>query len=289
MPIVANLRHHDVEPVFNAQTLEQGLPEFPFRDELKILWQLANACEGRRGKPSAMQGLNDYNFAIEGDLAAPEQCRVDISERKRGSPLDKLVSELMIVANSTWGGLLAEKGVPAIYRAQTGGKVRMTTSPLPHEGLGVDQYAWSSSPLRRYVDLINQWQLVACLKGENPPFKPKSELLFAAMRDFDLTYSAYAEFQRHMERYWCLRWLRQENVQTIDATVRRENLVKLDSLPLLQRVPSVPDLKPGQRVRLSVEAVDFLTLELNCRYLETLELVAVEVGVEEDESEGTVD
>ncbi len=99
----------------------------------------------------------------------------------------------------------------------------------------------------------------------------------------------YAEFQRQMERYWCLRWLRQENVQTIDATVRRENLVKLDSLPLLQRVPSVPELKPGQRVRLSVEAVDFLTLELNCRYLETLELVAVEVGVEQDESEGTVD
>ncbi len=289
VPIVANLRHHDVEPVFNEQTLEQGVPEFPFRDELKTLWQLANACEGRRGKPSAMQGINDYNFAIEGDLADPEQCRVEINERKRGSPLDKLVSELMIVANSTWGGLLAEKGVPAIYRAQTGGKVRMTTSPQPHDGLGVDQYAWSSSPLRRYVDLVNQWQLVACLKGEAPPFKPKSELLFAAMRDFDLTYSAYAEFQRHMERYWCLRWLRQEKVQTIDATIRRENLVKLDHLPLLQRVPSVPELKPGQRVRLSVEAMDFLTLDLNCRYLETLDVVAVEVGVEEEETEGAVD
>ncbi len=289
VPIVANLRHHDIEPLFNEQTLKQGLPEFPFRDELKTLWQLANACEGRRGKPSAMQGVNDYNFAIEGCLADSELCRVEISERKRGSPLDKLVSELMIVANSTWGGLLAEKGVPAIYRAQTGGKVRMTTSPLPHDGLGVDQYAWSSSPLRRYVDLVNQWQLVACLKGEAPPFKPKSELLFAAMRDFDLTYSAYAEFQRHMERYWCLRWLRQGNVQTIEATIRRENLVKLDHLPLLQRVPSVPELKPGQRVRLSVEAVDFLTLELNCRYLETLEVAAVEIGVEDEETEGAVD
>ncbi|MFB0934863.1 MAG: RNB domain-containing ribonuclease [Propionivibrio sp.] len=289
VPIVANLRHHDVEPLFNEQTLEQGLPEFPFRDELKTLWQLANACEGRRGKPSAMQGVNDYNFAIEGDLADPEQCRVEISERKRGSPLDKLVSELMIVANSTWGGLLAGKGVPGIYRAQTGGKVRMTTSPLPHDGLGVDQYAWSSSPLRRYVDLVNQWQLVSCLTGEAPPFKPKSELLFAAMRDFDLTYSAYAEFQRHMERYWCLRWLRQEKVQTIEATIRRENLVKLDHLPLLQRVPSAPELKPGQRVRLLVEAMDFLTLELNCRYLETLEVAAVEVGVEDEETEGAVD
>ena len=295
VPIAANLRHHDVEPVFNEQTLAEGLPEFPFRDELKTLWHLANACEGRRGKPSAVQGVNDYNFSIDGDLADPENCRVEISERKRGSPLDKLVSELMIVANSTWGGLLAEKGVPAIYRAQTGGKVRMTTSPLPHDGLGVDQYAWSSSPLRRYVDLINQWQLIACLEGEAPPFKPKSELLFAAMRDFDLTYSAYADFQRQMERYWCLRWLKQEGVQTIDATLRRENLVKLDHLPLLQRVPSMPELAPGQRVRLSVESVDFLTLEFGCRYLETLEMVLTQDGelneeaAEEDaESEGPV-
>lgn len=289
VPIVANLRHHDVEPLFNEQTLADGLPEFAFRDELKTLWQLANACEGRRGKPSAMQGINDYNFAIEGDLADPEHCRVEISERKRGSPLDKLVSELMIVANSTWGGLLAEKGVPAIYRAQTAGKVRMTTSPLPHDGLGVDQYAWSSSPLRRYVDLINQWQLIACLNGEPPPFKPKSDMLFAAMRDFDLTYSAYAEFQRHMERYWCLRWLRQEGVQTIAATIRRENLVKLDHLPLLLRVPSAPELKPGQRIRLSVEALDFLTLEFNCRYVETLDLAEVADGLVGDEIAEAID
>ncbi len=289
VPIVANLRHHDIEPVFNEHTLAEGLPEFPFRDELRTLWHLANACEGRRGKPSATQGVNDYNFSIEGDLSNPEQCRVTISERKRGSPLDKLVSELMIVANSTWGGLLAEKGVPAIYRAQTAGKVRMTTSPLPHEGLGVAQYAWSSSPLRRYVDLLNQWQLIACLNDEPPPFKPKSELLFAAMRDFDLTYSAYAEFQRQMERYWCLRWLRQEKADTIEAVIRRENLVKLDQLPLLQRVPSVPELKPGQRVRLSIEAVDYLTLELGCRYLETLEAATVDVGTDDEETESEVD
>lgn len=273
VPIVANLRHHDVEPLFNAQTIAAGfagVPDFPFRAELLTLWQLANACEGRRGKPSAVQGVNDYNFAIDGDLADPEQCRVEIGERQRGSPLDKLVSELMIVANSTWGGLLAEKGVAAIYRAQAAGKVRMTTSPLPHEGLGVAQYAWSSSPLRRYVDLLNQWQLIACIGGDTPHFKAKSDALFAAMRDFDLTYAAYAEFQRGMERYWCLRWLRQNGVTSIDATIRRENLVKLDHLPLVQRVPSAPELKPGQRIRLKIETIDFLTLELGCRYVETL-------------------
>jgi exoribonuclease-2 len=285
--IVANLRHHDIEPLFNEQTIASGLSEFVFRDELLTLWHLANACEGRRGKPSAMQGNNDYNFNIDGDPNAPENCRVDIAERKRGSPLDKLVAELMIVANSTWGGLLAEKGVPAIYRAQTAGKVRMTTSPLPHDGLGVAQYAWSSSPLRRYVDLVNQWQLIACLRNETPVFKAKSEALFATMRDFELTYSAYSEFQRGMERYWCMRWLQQENCQTIEATVRREGLVKLDHLPLTQRVPSLPEIKTGQRVRLEIVNIDTLTLELGCRYLETLE--EAEVGVIDALEEDTME
>jgi exoribonuclease-2 len=140
------------------------------------------------------------------------------------------------------------------------------------------RYAWASSPLRRYVDLVNQWQLLACLQGTAPPFLPRSELLFAAMRDFDVTYGAYAEFQRSMERYWCLRWLRQEGVQTLGATVRRENLVKLDRLPLILRVPSVPEQNPGQRVRLSIESMDCLTLELDCRYIGLLEEDAAENG-----------
>lgn len=282
--IAANLRHHEVEPWFNAETVGGPLPDRPFRDELVHLWHFANACEGRRGKPSAIQGINDYNFAIHGDIADPEACTVDISERKRGSPLDKLVAELMIVANSTWGGLLAERNVACLYRAQTQGKVRMTTSPLPHDGLGVPQYAWMTSPLRRYCDLVNQWQLIACLKGETPAFAQKSAELFAAMRDFETTYAAYADFQRLMERYWCLRWLQQRGLAEIEATVRREQLVKIDHLPLLLRVPSLPvDLTPGQRVRLAIESIDLLGPELACRHLATLDTGMTEAIGEEEE------
>ena len=287
--IAANLRHHDIEPLFNEETLRSGLPDFPFRHELEILWRLASACEGRRGKPSAMQGINDYNFIIEGKVDEPDSCRVAITERKRGSPLDKLVAELMIVANSTWGELLAARGIPAIYRAQTAGKVRMTTSPLPHEGLGVAQYAWSSSPLRRYVDLINQWQLISCLNDTPPHFSARSDALFAAMRDFDLTYNAYAEFQRGMERYWCLRWIAQEGLKSVEATVRREGLVKLDRLPILLRVPSLPDLKPGQRVRLSLESLDELSLDLNCRFIETLDLAEAAMDNPDNDTQEAMD
>ena len=272
------------EPLFNENTLAAGLPEFAFRDELKLLWQLACACEGRRGKPSAVQGINDYNFTIEGNAADPANCRVEISERKRGSPLDKLVAELMIVANSTWGGLLAEKNVACLYRAQTQGKVRMTTSPLPHEGLGVPQYAWMTSPLRRYCDLVNQWQLIACLRGESPAFAQKSAELFGAMRDFEITYAAYADFQRLMERYWCLRWLQQHGISEIDATVRREQLVKLDHLPLMLRVPSLPaDLAPGRRVRLAIESLDLLAPEVAGRFVALLDAPEVDMAGADEE------
>ncbi len=286
--VAANLRHHEIEPLFNEATLAAGLGDFRFAQELKLLWQLACACEGRRGKPSATQGIFDYNFDVFPDASDPTGAadRIEISARKRGSPLDKLVAELMIVANATWGGLLAEKKVACIYRAQTAGKVRMTTSPLPHEGLGVPQYAWSSSPLRRYVDLVNQWQLITLLQDRAPHFGAKSDALFAAMRDFDLTYAAYAEFQRHMERYWCLRWLEQKGVTEIEGTVRKENLVKLDPLPLMQRVPSLPELSMGQRVKLSVESWDTLSLELNLRFVAVIESADVVADVGDDEEAG---
>ncbi len=283
VPIVANLRHHDIEPVFNETTLAAGLPDFPYRNELKLLWEFAQVLEAGRGKPSDNSTRKDYNFIVDwaaesGIAAEPGKGFVSIDERARGSPLDTLVAELMIMANATWGAMLRDAGIPALYRVQTAGKVRMSTVAAPHEGLGVECYAWSSSPLRRYCDLLNQWQLIALLREEAPPFPPKSADLLAAMRDFELTYAAYAEFQRGMERYWCLRWLLQQGTQTALAQVLREALVRFDAIPLVARVPSLPELPRGARVRLGVEGIDLLEAELRLRYLELAPELAANTG-----------
>jgi exoribonuclease-2 len=283
VPIVANLRHHDIEPVFNEATLADGLPDFPYRDELKLLWEFAQVLEAGRGKPSDNSNRKDYNFIVDweadsGMAVEPGKGFVSIDERARGSPLDTLVAELMIMANATWGAMLRDAGIPALYRVQTAGKVRMSTVAAPHEGLGVECYAWSSSPLRRYCDLLNQWQLIALLKNEAPPFPPKSADLLAAMRDFELTYAAYAEFQRGMERYWCLRWLLQERADRIPGQVLRESLVRLDAIPLVARVPSLPEVPRGARVRLVVEGIDLLEAELRLRYLELAPELAPNMG-----------
>jgi exoribonuclease-2 len=258
VPVGANLRHHEVERLNDA--LEAGaMPaDQPFGAELDLLHRFAGALEAGRGRPGGTD-RTEYSFHVEGD-------RVTITERKRGSPLDRLVSELMILVNRTWGKLLEEHGAPAIYRTQGDGKVRMTTVAAGHQGLGVSHYAWASSPLRRYVDLVNQWQLLAVLRGEPPPFARRSADLLAALRDFEVTYAALDEFQRRMEHYWCLRWLLQEGVRVTTAEVVRENVVKIARIPLYVRVPSLPDLPPGTAVEVEVEQVDLIDTQVRCVY-----------------------
>jgi exoribonuclease-2 len=172
----------------------------------------------------------------------------------------------MIFVNSTWGRVLADAGVPGLYRTQQAGKVKMSTKPEPHQGLGVAQYLWASSPLRRYSDLVNQRQLIALSVGDKPPYADGDAELFAAAVDFEATYAQYAEIQGRMEHYWCLRWLIQEQVSETTASVLRENLVRFDALPLVLRVAELPPLAPETRVRLVIGRIDLLAATLETRY-----------------------
>lgn len=260
--IAANLRHNSLEQHFNETTLSKGDFEHTFNKELSLLWKFSCKMESQRGKASDTNNDKiDYSFEIKND-------HVTISERRRGSPIDKVVSELMIYVNTEWGKQLTDAGITGIFRSQANGKVKMSTSPAPHQGLGVSQYAWSSSPMRRYVDLINQRQLIAMLRAEPPHYTKESTSLLIAMRDFETAYGIYSEFQRAMERYWCLRWLLQEKIQTINAQVIKENLVKFDHIPFVTRVPSLPEMAPNTYVKLKLSGVDLLERNLHAEFLQ---------------------
>ncbi|UJP01629.1 MAG: RNB domain-containing ribonuclease [Nitrosomonas sp.] len=263
--IVANLRNNALEQHFNETALSKGDFTHTFSKELSLLWKFACKMENQRGKTNDSNSDKvDYSFEINAD-------HVTISERRRGSPIDKVVSELMIYVNTEWGRQLTDAGIIGIFRSQANGKVKMGTSPAPHQGLGVSQYAWSSSPMRRYVDLLNQRQLIAMLRNEAPLYHKDSNSLLIAMRDFETAYGVYGEFQRAMERYWCLRWLLQEKIQTANAQVIKENLVKLDHIPFIARVPSLPEMAPGAYVKLKLSEIDLLERTLHAEFLQKLD------------------
>jgi len=281
VPIAANLRHNDLDALVTEEALVEGSGDYAHKDEIALLWQWAQVLEkGRMAKRESF-GLRpeqnnrvDFNFYVEQDV-------VTITRRKRGAPLDKIVAELMIFANSSWGKFMADHGVPGIYRAQGGGaggwaakmQVRMVTHAAPHQGLGVDQYAWSTSPLRRYTDLVNQWQILACLEHGVAaplvaPFKPRDAELFVIVSAFDAAYSGYAEFQSGMERYWCLRWLAQQQARQVDAVVLKDEILRLVDIPLVIRLPGMPSVARGLQVRLDLLRWDELDLTVEARLLD---------------------
>ena len=279
--IASNLRHDRLDDVVTEASLQGTAPaDYPHATELAFCWRLAQALKARRelarGKPETFN-RPDYTFRLEGHVGEPTgHERVTLATRRRGAPLDLIVAEAMILANSTWGGWVAECGVPAIYRSQAsllpGVKVRMGSRPLPHAGMGVAQYSWATSPLRRYVDLVNQWQIIACARHGRTaalaaPFKPKDASLFSVISAFDAAHAAYNDFQHGIERFWTLRWLEQNTVTELEAAVMKDGLARAETLPLVFRVPGTEGMPRGTRVRLRVAGIDLLTLDLHAQLL----------------------
>ena len=303
--IAANLRHDMLDDVVTeawlanpATVLPAGknIPQMPHA-QLAFLYRLAQHRKAQRevvrGKPENFN-RPDYNFRVItlDDQAPKGDERVEISQRHRGAPLDLMVAEAMILANSTWGQWLSDLGVPGIYRSQAsllpGVKVRMGTKALPHAGIGVPCYAWSTSPLRRYTDLVNQWQIIACAQHGNTaalaaPFKPKDVDLFSIISAFEAAYSSYNGYQSSMERFWTLQYLQQNAVEEVEATVFKSfegepPMARADNLPLVLPVIGSDNLARGTRVLLRISGIDNISLDVHGQFIEVLQDAATLSG-----------
>ncbi|MFV0282366.1 MAG: ribonuclease catalytic domain-containing protein [Castellaniella sp.] len=273
--VTTNLRHGQIDDQVTEAALDDPGAALPYSHWLRPLWQFAKAVgavrDRARGRPENNNRI-EYNFEIDGPPDDPDSI-VRLVPRQRNAPLDRLVAEYMILTNTQWGALLARHGVPGIYRSQQAGRTRMSTQALPHESIAVPQYLWSTSPLRRYVDLINQSQIMAAAEhGVSArlaaPFKPKDADLFALIGAFDSQYTLWGEFQSSMERYWCIRWLQQQGMKEVLAHVLRENLVRLACAPFVTRINGLPEFERGQALRLDILSVDEIGLDIELRLRE---------------------
>jgi exoribonuclease II len=306
VPISVNLRLEDMEHLVSEESLLGESTSYPFQTELAILWRAAQHLHTMRQEKRIANGLRaeplgpvdpnalarDFHFQIK-DLAGKE--RVEIFPRQRGSILDTIVAEWMIFCNSASGQLLADHGLPGLFRTQKGWgplRTRMQTTPGPHEGLGLDYYAWCTSPLRRYSDLINQWQLIALAKhGVTAkmvaPFPPRDATLMGIAADFESCYQTYSEYQDRMEKYWCLRWLIQDG-ESKNVFVRhlKEGISRLELVPLHLPIPELASHPRMTRAEVVLSDVDLLQLSASARVLEIE--TKLDVSVPSAEEDGSV-
>jgi len=310
VPIVANLRLEHLEESVNQfadpEYVANADNTFAFQNELLILWRAAQKLHAKRQDQRAKNGLRveqlgvvdpnalqrDFQFQIS---QANGVERVEIEPRSRGSVLDTIVAEWMIYCNSTWGQWLADQGLPALFRTQKGWgpqRTRMQTTPAPHEGLGLEYYAWCTSPLRRYSDLVNQWQLIALAKhGVTAkmvaPFQPRDASLMGIAADFETCYQSYAEYQDRMEKYWCLRWLAQEPLpRSVFARHLKEGMSRLEDVPLHLPIPELASHPRMTRAEIAILETDLLQLSASVRVhqIEKAESAASEIDAAEMDS-----
>jgi len=228
----------------------------------------------------------------------PDDVRVELSVAEPNPMAQLIVSEFMILANSSVGRFASERGLPLLFRTQdavVSGEARgvkdnpadihatvkqlpptlTELDPRPHVCLGATAYSPITSPLRRYADLVNLAQFRHYLATGEPRFTRQE--LEARLPEFGARVDAVGRIQRFRPRYWKLLYLRQrcrERMFSGVAVDEAGGYVTL-SLPDLQIYVRAPrdmlgeKISAGQPYQLRLGRIDPLTNEI--RVLEAME------------------
>lgn len=219
---------------------------------------------------------------------------IHVSQYKKETPSQIIVSEWMIAANGLAASHLAERGIPAIYRSQAECKqesnqvasehelfhiyrqrrlfarAELDTKPAMHCSLAMPYYTSITSPIRRYIDLVVQRQIKHALASETAYYS--EDELRQMITKLGSIQSKVFFIQRKWVRYWLLKYLEQEDIHSLDALVLDQNdrFVHL-LLPDFLMEANMPNsekvrLQSGEMVRVKIERLrpreDILRLQL---------------------------
>lgn len=263
------------DDLVTAENLADESVEIPYDFLIRPLWRLTQHLSAKRdevrGYPETHKG-QEFSFRLHGDWQ-DQEAEIEITTRRRDIPIDLLIGEMMIFTNVEWSGMLSELKLPGIFRTQQFGRAKQSSHAVPHQSMGVPQYAWMTSPLRRYVDLLNQQQLICAIEhGVSAPlvapYKPKDMDLLVVMTTFDSMIQQWRNFQDTIERFWALRWMQQQNITESEATVLRDDLVRLSVAPLVTVVEGMPEYERGTLVKIQIDDINLLKLKTKSRYVD---------------------
>ena len=192
---------------YSYNEIDQQIEQEPF----STLYRFSKMLAEKRGISSFSENERYYYYISASEQGLEVKC-VDTQ-----SPARKIIEELMILYNSYLADYAVQKNIPVIYRNINQyedpndnfmiHQAYLSTEPEFHPGIGTNAYLHSTSPIRRYIDLINQMQISSILQGEKPPFN-KEELEKDIPR-LEKQLSDLKEISHKSERYWVLKFLQQ--------------------------------------------------------------------------------
>ncbi len=244
---------------------------------ISILHQFAEKFRQKRIQQGAVHiMLPEINVWID------SEGEITINRINRESPSRMLVSEIMIMANWCMARFLMEKNIPAIYRAQGNPRSRLfqgTEGTLfqnymqrrvlsrlilnyqaeRHSGLGLDAYITGTSPIRKYMDLVNQRQIRATFGLEDPYSIQELDKIIQFIQD-PMVY--VQKIQNNRNKYWTLKYLESRIGKSEEAIVlqKRKNAyqVLLKDYMIECDLPDSGyiELKPADLVQVKIQYVN---------------------------------
>ncbi len=259
-------------------TYEQVNDNIEHESGLKTLFELAVKLRQKRLEQGAI-----ILPIPEIQVYVNEAGMVQLTRYDKETPSQIMVSEWMIQANAIAAGYLFQRQMPSLYRNQAEcrpetecvqsehqlfhiyrqrrlfSRAELSTEAKPHCSLALPQYTTVTSPIRRYVDLLVQRQLKQALAGASAAYS-KDELEEAAGR-LSAAQTKVSTIQRKWTRYWLLKYMEQEDMETLHALVLDKNArfahLLLPDLLIEANAP-VPEnatFKQGDRVRIRIEKI----------------------------------
>ncbi|HVN88227.1 MAG TPA: ribonuclease catalytic domain-containing protein [Candidatus Binataceae bacterium] len=201
------------------------------------------------------------------------------------SPSRELVAECMVLSNYITAKIAAERGVPMIYRVQNNSpddiyahRARLSLYPEFHSGIGLDCYVQASSPIRRYVDLVAQRQIISILKEGESAVYGREELM-NVLAAAETTEAEARELERRAKRYWTLLYLKRNAAdRPLIATILRDgSSAEIDEYVIRGLLRGAPNLATGTKVVVGIGQVDPTRGSLTLNYQSTV-TVAEEGG-----------
>jgi exoribonuclease-2 len=201
---------------------------------------------------------------------------IDVKVIDNASPSRQLVAEFMVLSNHAAARFATDRNIPMIYRVQPGSggdlltkRPHLSLYPEFHAGVGLDCYLQASSPIRRYMDLVLQRQLIAaiCARGASAAYLPDELLnVLAAAESAE---SEGKELERRAKRYWILRYLERHAIgRQLEAVVFRDGAsAELDAYAVRGTLHGAPNVASQTRVLVQIERIEPVRGWLTMDYL----------------------
>jgi exoribonuclease-2 len=200
------------------------------------LWDICSHHASIRRENGSLE-IDRYEVKL--DISDPNN--IQLKAIRENTPASLLIQELAILTNHLAASYAKDNRLPCLFRNQPPYTVsknldenekpnlkdiniqpaRVSLNPEGHSALGLDCYLQISSPIRRFLDLVNQIIIMSHIGNQESTFS--QDMLLEWARRGEEIHREFVQIERKLSDHWKIKYLEQHRSEQFDAQFIRTN------------------------------------------------------------------